>query len=186
MEPGATRGLCGMAPDDTQVGKTRMRRQSSNSHPNKSIAPMTDSPKSPARAPMRLQRQTMAGQVADELRHKILGGEYAEGEQLLQEQLAADFGIRKVPVREALHQLAAEGFVEPEFHRGAPVAGLSAGDVMEVFELRTLIEVWLLELGMAAATEHDVHVARDMAREIDQIKDPADFPDLKWRVHEAL
>jgi DNA-binding GntR family transcriptional regulator len=141
---------------------------------------------SPSRRSVRLLRQGMAGQVADELRRRILTGELTEGVQLLQEQLASEFGISKVPVREALHQLAAEGFVEQEFHRGATVAGLSAGDVMEVFELRTLIEVWLLELGMAAATEHDVHVARDLAREIDQIKDPADFPDLNWRFHEAL
>lgn len=128
----------------------------------------------------------MAGQVADELRRRILTGELTEGVQLLQEQLASEFGISKVPIREALHQLTAEGFVVQEFHRGATVAGLSPDEIMEVFELRTLIEVWLLELGMAAATEDDVQVAKDLARNIDELKDPADFPDLNWRFHEAL
>lgn len=141
---------------------------------------------SPSQQPIRLTRQGMAGQVADELRHRILSGELSEGVQLLQEQLASEFGISKVPVREALHQLAAEGFVVQEFHRGATVAGLSPDEVMEVFELRTQIEVWLLGLGMAAATDADVDNARKLAQMIDELQDPAGFPDLNWRFHEAL
>lgn len=141
---------------------------------------------SPLDRTVRLHRQGMAGQVADELRRRILSGELAEGVQLLQEQLASEFGISKVPVREALHQLAAEGFVVQEFHRGATVAGLSPDEVMEVFELRTQIEVWLLGLGMAAATAVDVLNAQKIARMIDELKDPVGFPDLNWRFHEAL
>jgi len=143
-------------------------------------------PKSAARQSVKLQRQGMAGQVADELRQRILSGELAEGVQLLQEQLASEFGISKVPIREALHQLAAEGFVVQEFHRGATVAGLSPDEVMEVFELRTQIEVWLLELGMAAATAVDVLHAQKLAQKIDDLNDPASFPDLNWSFHEAL
>lgn len=138
------------------------------------------------RPSVRLQRQTMSGQVADELRRRILTGELVEGTQLLQEQLAAEFGISKVPVREALHQLEAEGFVIQQFHRGATVAGLSPDEIMEVFELRTQIEVWLMELGMAAATVDDVLAARKLADQIANATDPNDFPELNYRFHETM
>ena len=146
---------------------------------------MTELAKPPAR-PVRLQRQGMASQVADELRRRILAGELSEGAQLLQEQLASEFGISKVPIREALHQLEAEGFVVQQFHRGATVAGLSPDEIMEVFELRAQIEVWLLELGMAKATLDDVIAARGWAEKIATAEDPADFPELNWQFHEAM
>ncbi|MGE4242130.1 GntR family transcriptional regulator [Ramlibacter sp.] len=148
--------------------------------------PTTAADPKPAPKIARLQRQTMSGQVADDLRRRILSGEFPEGTQLLQEQLAAEFGISKVPVREALHQLEAEGFVIQQFHRGATVAGLSPDEIMEVFELRTQIEVWLMELGMAAATLDDVIAARRYADRIAVSTDPAEFPELNWQFHEAL
>lgn len=128
----------------------------------------------------------MAAQVANELRRRILSAELLEGAQLLQEQLAAEFGISKVPIREALHQLEAEGFVVQQFHRGATVAGLSPGEIMEIFELRTQIEVWLMDLGMQAATLVDVVRARAIADKISTSTEPAEFPELNWQFHEAL
>lgn len=140
----------------------------------------------PPHQPVRLQRQAMAAQVANELRRRILAGELPEGTQLLQEQLATEFGISKVPIREALHQLEAEGFVLQQFHRGATVAGLSPAEIMQVFELRTQIEVWLLELGMAVATLDDVMKARELANKIAQAPDPETFAELNWQFHEAM
>lgn len=147
---------------------------------------MNDFAKIPPRAPLRLQRQTMAGQVADELRRKILAGDYAEGEQLLQEQLAADFGISKVPVREALHMLEAEGLIVQQFHRGAVIAGLEPEHLMELFELRTEIECWLLELAMARANADDLQAAAAMNEALGANTDPVNGWDLNWKFHEAL
>lgn len=147
---------------------------------------MSREPRTLAQPPMRLQRKSMAGEVADELRQRILTGEIAEGTQLMQEQLAGEFGISKVPIREALYQLEAEGFVAQQFHRGAVVAGLSPAQIMEIFELRTQIEIWLLELGMAAATDDDIAAARDQAEKFEESADPVIAWDLNWRFHEAL
>jgi DNA-binding GntR family transcriptional regulator len=135
---------------------------------------------------MRLQRKSMAGEVADELRRRILSGEIDEGTQLMQEQLAAEFGISKVPIREALFQLEAEGFVTQQFHRGAVVSGLSPAEIMEIFELRVQIEMWLLELGMAAATDEDIADARSLADQFEASDDPVVAWELNWRFHEAL
>ena len=141
---------------------------------------------SPTGTQVRLQRKSMAGEVADELRRRILFGEVAEGTPLMQEQLAAEFGISKVPIREALFQLEAEGFVTQQFHRGAVVSGLSPEQIMEIFELRSQIEAWLLELAMAAATEEDIANARSMADQFETSDDPVVAWDWNWRVHEAL
>ena len=136
--------------------------------------------------PVRFNRQTLAGQVADELRRRILSGELVEGTQLLQEQLAAEFGMSKVPVREALFQLEAEGFVSQQFHRGAVVSGLSPAQVMEVFELRAQIEAWLLGLAMAAASADDIRAAEEVSAELVGTEDPILAWDLNWRFHEML
>lgn len=153
---------------------------------------MASSPSKSAKAPLgssggaTLRRQGTASQVAEELRRRILCGELTEGTQLLQEQLAADFGISNVPIREALHQLAAEGFVVQQFHRGAMVAGMSPDEIMQVFELRTHIEIWLLELSMAAATLDDVLAASRLADQINELTDPAEFTNLNWAFHAVL
>lgn len=141
---------------------------------------------SPAGGVTRLRRKSMAGEVADELRRRILAGEIDEGAQLMQEQLAAEFGISKVPIREALFQLEAEGFVLQQFHRGAVVASLSPAQIMELFELRTQIEVWLLGLAMPVATQEDVAAAREFADLFDKTDDPVVAWDYNWRLHEAL
>ena len=147
---------------------------------------MENAPPRPVRPPVRLQRQTMAGQVADELRRRIVSGDYAEGEQLLQEQLAQDFGVSKVPVREALHLLEAEGLITQQFHRGAVVTGISPRDLMELFELRAQIEGWLLGLAMPLATEADVAAARARNAQLRATNDPVEGWDLNWRFHEML
>lgn len=137
-------------------------------------------------APARFNRQALAGQVADELRRRILVGEIAEGTQLMQEQLASEFGISKVPVREALFQLEAEGFVTQQYHRGAVVASMSPAQVMEIFEVRTQIEMWLLDLAMQKAQPEDVAAARQLADEFGMMADPIQAWDLNWRFHAAL
>lgn len=140
----------------------------------------------PAGRTVKVQRQTMSEQVVTELRRRILLGELEEGAQLRQEQLATEFGISKVPVREALAQLEAEGFVIQQFHKGAIVAGLSPNQIMEVFELRTQIEVWLIELAMENATAVDVEKAQGIAEAIGLTNDAAAYPELNWKFHEAL
>ena len=133
-----------------------------------------------------VQRQTMGAQVAEELRRQIIAGELVEGHQLRQEQLAAEFGISKVPIREALNQLEAEGLVIQQFHRGAIVAGLSLDQIMQTFELRAQIESWLIGLAMLSAKPGDFEAARSCARRLGDSGDPAELPSLNWQFHEAL
>lgn len=93
--------------------------------------------------PSRLERR-----VYDRLREEILSGAIGRGEQLVEARLAADFGISKTPVREALIRLQRDGLVKIEPYRGARVVQPSGRDVREILELRRLLEC---------------HIARDLA-----------------------
>ena len=79
---------------------------------------------------------TRAVAAADELRRRILDGVYPGGMQLRQAVLAEEMGISRIPFREALIQLEAEGLVQIVAHKGAVVTGLSSADVEELVELR--------------------------------------------------
>jgi DNA-binding GntR family transcriptional regulator len=104
--------------------------------------------------------RTMSGQIATRLREKILAGEYAPGAPLLQDSLAAEFGVSKIPVREALVQLRAEGLVDLFAHRGFQVRPLSADEVDEVFNLRLAIEPDAVASGAKLARAADAKAAR--------------------------
>ncbi len=116
-----------------------------------------------------LQHRTMAAAAADELRRRIKSGELQEGTALKQEALAEEFGISRIPLREALSQLDAEGFVTIVPHRGASVAKISVTELEELFELRDLIEPGLLRrsaprLGTGDYAELDSILSANAAR----------------------
>jgi DNA-binding GntR family transcriptional regulator len=99
--------------------------------------------------------RTMTGQITLRIREKILTGAYAPGAQLLQDSLAAEFGVSKIPVREALVQLNSAGLVDIFAHRGFQVRPLSAEEVREVFNLRLSIEPQAVAKGAKLAAIED-------------------------------
>ena len=84
--------------------------------------------------------RTMSSQLTTRIRERIVSGAYAPGAQLLQDSIAAEFGVSKIPVREALVQLKSEGLLDIFAHRGFQVRAVSAREMQEVFRLRLAIE----------------------------------------------
>jgi DNA-binding GntR family transcriptional regulator len=78
--------------------------------------------------------------LADSLREAIMSGRYPPGDRLVEERLAEDFGVSRIPVREALRVLAAEGLVTIEPRKGATVASLTAATAHEMVEVRATLE----------------------------------------------
>ncbi len=74
------------------------------------------------------------------LRRRILGGQYDPGERLVENTLSQELGVSRIPVREALRALAAEGLVKIEPRRGASVARLSPNIAREMVEVRATLE----------------------------------------------
>lgn len=91
----------------------------------------------PANAHSPLARRSSGALIADHLRRQILSGELAPGQRLTQEDIAAQLGTSRVPVREALVILEQEGWVKMEMHRGGFVLPLetSVADNAEVWDL---------------------------------------------------
>lgn len=83
---------------------------------------------------------TSAERVYDDLRALIIGGEYAPGERLRAEALAARFGTSRTPVREALMLLEGDGLVEIEPRRGAVVRAFDPADLVDLYEVRAVLE----------------------------------------------
>lgn len=100
--------------------------------------------------------RTISVQIAREVRRRILSGLYPGGSQLLQDTIAAEFGVSKIPVREALTRLAAEGLVELQAHRGFQVRKMSRAEARELHDLRLLLEPRICAQGarLAGSADH--------------------------------
>ena len=94
--------------------------------------------------------------TVEALRERILRGDYPDGEPLRQDALADELGVSRIPVREALRQLEAEGLVTFHPHRGAVVASLSLDEIAELFELRAEIECDLLRRAIPKMTQEQL------------------------------
>jgi DNA-binding GntR family transcriptional regulator len=105
------------------------------------------------------ERQGSAQLIADALREAIIQGQLTPGEPLRQEQLATHFNVSRIPLREALRNLESEGWIEFLPNRGARVAGLSAAEAREVYEIRASLERTALEL---AFTRHSSESWQDV------------------------
>ncbi len=89
------------------------------------------------------RHRTAQDMVAEGLRRGILSGALASGQPLRQEQIARDFEVSAVPVREALRQLAGEGLVTLSPNRGARVSKVSYEEAKEITEIRIARSLWL-------------------------------------------
>lgn len=132
-----------------------------------------------------ISRDTIANQVVDELRQRIVGGRYPGGMKLLQEQIAEELGVSRSPVREALRQLEAEGLVKLTSQKGAEVTPISAAEVSEMFELRLLVEPHLLAFAIPPMDEATLAEA---GRLIARMENAAidDWGILNWQLHRIL
>ncbi|MDF7630718.1 GntR family transcriptional regulator [Erwiniaceae bacterium L1_55_4] len=81
-----------------------------------------------------------ADMLAKELRVLINSGSLQDGDRLVERELASQFSVSRIPMREAIRQLEREGLVEVYRNRGAVVKTLSASDVDEIYQIRALLE----------------------------------------------
>lgn len=95
-----------------------------------------------------LGRERAPEQVTSRLREAITSGALRPGDRLLQAELAEQLGVSRMPVREALRRLEAEGLVELQPYRGALVANLSSVELQEIYEIRATLETLALRLGV--------------------------------------
>jgi len=100
--------------------------------------------------------------VADSIRWMINAGELLPGARIPEEQIAAELGVSRNPVREGLRILEGIGLVEVTPQKGARVASLDAARAVELIEMRTVLESYASEQAAIHRTDDDVARLHDI------------------------
>lgn len=100
-------------------------------------------------------------------------GDLPPGARLNQAELAGQLSVSRIPVRDALHQLAAEGLVQLNRRSSATVTGLTIADLQELYELREAIEPLATRLGMPNVGRAHLLQMRQWAETMEATTDPA-------------
>jgi DNA-binding GntR family transcriptional regulator len=138
-----------------------------------------------------LERVSTVDALANALRRRILDGDLATGERLVERELTERYGVARHSLRAALRALAGEGLVELEPNRGARVATLSRDGLLELFELRAALE---LEAAHLMLERNRGRVPPAVRAAVEQLRAVCEQADPPWsdvvaahdRVHGAL
>lgn len=126
---------------------------------------------------------TTSLQIAGRLRDDIVHGELAPGTRLRQEELAARYGASRVPVREALKALEAEGLVTLVANAGAWVSQLTLAECEEIYQARERLEPLLLRYSAPLLVEADLAAMEELAARMAATDDVAEFLRLDREFH---
>lgn len=127
------------------------------------------------------------GQSAyDRLLEDIRLGALPPGARLREVELAARLGLSRTPVREAIRRLEADGLVEHLPRQGASLRRLSYAEVMELYEMRAVLEGTAARLAARAASDLELRELSEINAEMIASSDPADISRLNRQFHAAL
>ncbi|ARP83079.1 GntR family transcriptional regulator [Bordetella genomosp. 8] len=124
--------------------------------------------------------------IAKHLREAITSGTLDEGEPIRQDDVAKLFNVSKIPVREALKRLEAEGLVEFQRHRGAVVTSMSEPEIAEIFMVRAILESNAIKLSIPHMTEQTFERAEQLCDQFANELDVARWAELNWEFHSCL
>ncbi len=136
-----------------------------------------------------IPRQSLPEVITNDLRERILSGEMIEGETIRQEALAEDYDVSRMPIREALKRLDAEGLVQLTNNRGASVTTHSLSEIGEIFDLRILLEVDLFRRSIPQMTESDFATCEQLLDDMEKSYEAYDvgrWGSLNYEYHKAL
>ncbi len=136
--------------------------------------------------PSLADRHTASDNVAEALRQAIVTGQFEDGEELNQVELAEHFKVSRVPIREALRRLQAEGLVSAEAHRRATVIGLDRDRAEEIFQIRALLESFMLGRAAERLTREDLDELDGLCDVMDKTSDHLDWLALNHSLHHDL
>lgn len=131
-------------------------------------------------------RQTAHEFVRNVLRRAILSGELKGGTRLVQADLASMLEVSTTPVREALRDLASEGLIRFDPHRGAVVQELSGDELREIYMIREILEPFALRLAVPKVTPELLDRLRELHEKMASEPHSADWVDANRNFHLAI
>jgi DNA-binding GntR family transcriptional regulator len=124
-----------------------------------------------------------SGRITDSLRDAILSGRLAPGSRVRQEELAEEFGISRIPVREALRRLEAEGLVILVPNSGAWISKLDRAECIEIYKIRERLEPMALGESCSNLSAETLDRLAELAASIEQTSDSDEFLRLDREFH---
>ena len=126
-------------------------------------------------------------QIYDLLKAKILHGEFKPGEALVIDTLAEELGVSQIPIREALRQLEATGFVHIEPYVGARTTEIQANSIREIFALLETTEIVSGREACKLMTDADIDEVERMVRAMaDMLDDPNSWSEHNKQLHQYI
>jgi DNA-binding GntR family transcriptional regulator len=155
------------------------------------ILPATSELKPVLNAGQAARLLSLADVAYQQVRDAILSGELAAGQSLGQEDIASRIGTSRVPLREALQRLEAEGLVMLRPRRGYVVTSLDPQEIKDIFEIRMILEERAGYLATMAATTEDIREVEQLLRGMDGLSvnnasDAHRFAQCNRAFHERL
>ena len=130
--------------------------------------------------------RTAQQKVYEVLKDRIINGVLSGGQQLRQDDLASEFGVSRIPVREALIQLDSEGLVRFSPYKGAVVTTLSPLEVWDIFDIRFMLESTALNSAVDNLTEDDFHRIYEIVEAQEKSMSPMERSNLNWDFHSYI
>ncbi len=134
------------------------------------------------------QFKTMQEIIFETLRGRITSGEYKPGKRLIANDLAEEFDVSRMPVREALTRLSSTGLVELIPYKGAIVNELTAQDYVEIFKIRAVLEGLAARLACPNMTDKDLEKMEAANEKIRKMidKDDVQFQEINRLFHSTI
>jgi DNA-binding GntR family transcriptional regulator len=127
--------------------------------------------------------------VYETLRERIISGELAPGQSLVEAHLATELGISRSPIREALRQLGQDGLVVTMPNSMTKVSSMDEFDIDQIFEIRDLLESCLIAHAAVARTQLELDVCARVVGQMPEVAATEDirrFADLDVQFHRLL
>ncbi|MGH9245314.1 MAG: GntR family transcriptional regulator [Acidimicrobiales bacterium] len=132
------------------------------------------------------ERRTAHQLARDTLRRAILSGQIPAGTRLVQSDIAQRLMVSTTPVREALRDLATEGLIRLDAHRGAIVRKLDADELEELYRVRQLLEPEIIRLAVERMTDEELDAAEAIQDRADEEQNLAVWADFNRQFHSAF
>lgn len=122
----------------------------------------------PLKSSNAISRASISEQTEEYIRQMVIDGSLKPGERLNEVALAESIGISRGPLREAIRRLAGQGYLTMETHRGAFVKSYEPQEIIDLYELRSALEIFSVRLAVRRATQEQL---ADLAEALADEKD---------------
>lgn len=136
-----------------------------------------------------IQRHSVADQVYFDLRNRILSGQIAQGERIVEASIAKSLGISRAPIREAVNRLTEAGLLESRTHYGTSVIQMSTEKIRELYAVRNAVEALAIRAVAERHTAEDIKSLRTLIDTMSEFARKGDLPglvDAELEFHETL